>query len=282
MGGFQVYKFIEEMSLQSWPALEQFELDGWLLRFAGGYTKRSNSVSPLYVGAMADTQGINETQNINDIEYINEKIKRCEQHYQQAGLPTVFKITPYTEPSNLDAVLQDRGYIQKELSHVQSMDLAGLAPLSQLETGDLHSHCLDAAECQVTISEELNPLWLEMSVRLSRLSEAYMEVKQRLLRQSGLNAGYVLLHEDGIPVACGLGVFTGGGLGIYEIVTDPAFRRRGHARRLLLHLLAWGAAQGAQFAYLQVLAENKPALQLYEGLGFQDRYSYWYRVQPGT
>lgn len=276
MGGFQVYKFIEEMSLQSWPALEQIELDGWLLRFAGGYTKRSNSVSPLYVGSMADSQDTDDTQDIE------EKIKQCEQYYQQAGLPTVFKITPYTEPSNLDAMLQGRGYIQKELSRVQSMDMAGLSPLSLLKTGDSHSQSLDAAECQVTISEELNPLWLETGVRLSRLSEAHMEVKQRLLRHSGLNAGYVLLHEDGIPVAGGLGVVTGGGLGIYEIVTNPASRRRGHARRLLLHLLEWGTAQGAQFAYLQVLADNKPALQLYEGLGFQDRYSYWYRVQPGT
>ncbi|MNW31534.1 putative acetyltransferase [compost metagenome] len=276
MGGFQVYKFIEELSLQSWPALAQIELGGWLLRFAEGYTKRSNSVNPLYVGSKADAQNIADTQDIAD------KIKRCEQYYHQAGLPTVFKITPYIEPSNLDAVLQGRGYTQTDLSRVQSMDLAGLAPLSLLKTRDSHSQCLDAAECQVTILKELNPLWLETVGRLSGLSEAHGEVKQRLLRYSGLNAGYVLLHEEGVPVACGLGVVTGGGLGIYEIGTDSAFRRRGYARQLLLHLLEWGTAQGAQFAYLQVLADNKPALQLYEGLGFQDRYSYWYRVQPGT
>lgn len=273
-GGFQVYKFLEEQSLQSWPALKQLELDGWLLRFAGGYTKRSNSISPLYAGSKTDAQSINDTQHVDD------KINRCEQCYQQAGLPTIFKITPYTEPSNLDAVLEARGYVQTDLSRVQSMDLAGLVPLTLLNLGHSHDQCLDAEEYKVTIFDELNPLWLETVVRLSGLSDKYLEVKQRLLRHSGLNAGYVLLYEKGIPVACGLGVVAGEGLGIYEIGTDSKFRRRGHARQLLLHLLRWGASQGAQHAYLQVLADNRPALQLYEGVGFRDRYSYWYRVQP--
>lgn len=279
-GGFQVYKFLEEQSLQSWPALKQLELDGWLLRFAGGYTKRSNSISPLYAGSKTDAQSINDSQHINDIQHLVDKINRCEQYYQQAGLPTIFKITPYTEPSNLDAVLEARGYVQTDLSRVQSMDLAGPVPLTLLNIGHSHAQCLDAAGYKVTIFEELNPLWLETVVRLSGLSDKYLEVKQRLLRHSGLNAGYVLLYVEGIPVACGLGVVAGGGLGIYEIGTDSVFRRRGHARQLLLHLLRWGASQGAQYAYLQVLADNRPALQLYESMGFRDRYSYWYRVQP--
>jgi hypothetical protein len=40
---------LEELALTTWPALQQWLYDGCVVRFAGGHTKRANSVNPLYL-----------------------------------------------------------------------------------------------------------------------------------------------------------------------------------------------------------------------------------------
>ena len=69
---------IEEAGLNAWPAHQQMLYDGWLLRFADGYTKRANSVNPVY------------RSNLE----IDEKIKTCQEIYRNQGLPAVFRLTP--------------------------------------------------------------------------------------------------------------------------------------------------------------------------------------------
>jgi tRNA threonylcarbamoyl adenosine modification protein YeaZ/ribosomal-protein-alanine acetyltransferase len=58
-------------------------------------------------------------------------------------------------------------------------------------------------------------------------------------------------------------------LHINSLAVDPAWRRRGVARRLLQHVLGEAAASGARSATLEVRRSNEPARALYEGLGFQ-------------
>ena len=69
-------------------------------------------------------------------------------------------------------------------------------------------------------------------------------------------------------------------VGLFDVATAPAARRRGVARRVTAALLAWGAAEGARTAYLQVAEENAAARALYAGLGFRPAYRYVYAVAP--
>ena len=67
-------------------------------------------------------------------------------------------------------------------------------------------------------------------------------------------------------------------LHINTLAVAPAWRRRGLATTLLRHVFAEASARGVQRATLEVRASNRPAIALYERLGFQvtaTRYRYY-------
>ncbi|MEK5278921.1 MULTISPECIES: GNAT family N-acetyltransferase [Paenibacillus] len=248
----KLYKFIEEITLNTWPAEQSVLLQGWILRTAAGYTKRANSVNPLYG---ADSSQVD----------LAEQIKLAEQYYEHAGLQPVFKITPYIQPAKLDEMLADRDYTIVEPSSVRLLDLGGLASPDLCYT--------------VQMQESLTEEWLHAFSELTGLSGKNRETLTRMLSASHLQQGYVLLFNYGVPAACGLGVIQNGYLGLYDIVTSPAHRRKGMAEQLLLALLNWGRAKGATTSFLQVVQANTRASALYDKLGFKEIYQYWYRVK---
>nr|WP_203336112.1 GNAT family N-acetyltransferase [Nocardioides sp. DJM-14] len=69
-------------------------------------------------------------------------------------------------------------------------------------------------------------------------------------------------------------------LGLHALNVEPSRRRQGLALNLLSAMLDWGAERGATTAYLQVLADNESALELYERLGFSTHHAYRY-LTPG-
>lgn len=246
-----MYKSIEEITLNTWPAEQSVLLNGWVLRTAAGYTKRANSVNPLYSaeGSLTD---------------LTNQIKLAEQYYMAAGLKPVFKITPYIQPANLDELLADRGYTVVEPSSVRLLDLEDLAT---------HDH-----RYEVQVQESLTEEWLNVFTKLSELSIENRSTLTRMLCASVLQQGYVLLYKNGVPAACGLGVIQNGYIGLFDIITASDQRRQGMAEQLLLALLHWGKTQGATTAFLQVVQANAGASALYDKLGFKEIYPYWYRV----
>ena len=91
---------------------------------------------------------------------------------------------------------------------------------------------------------------------------------------------FATLDLDDEPVAWGLAVAERGYVGLYDIVVKPDLRGLGLSRTIVTELMAWGRAQGAARAYLQVREENEVARALYRSLGFSDAYRYTHRVRP--
>jgi len=210
-------RHIEEAGLQAWRALKQQELDGWSLGSSQGYTKRANSVNPL---------------NARRVD-VNAKIRLCEAAYADRGLPTIFRLTPFAVPADLDSRLEARGYRRLAITLVQVLELSTWAPRVP-SPGTLRELSLD--DWRETYATSLG----------KPLPPAHRELV-RSIRSCCLLAGPV---DEGRTKTCGMAVTDGLHTGLFSIITDPSVRRRGYGRALVGVMLDCAVSQGTRYACL--------------------------------
>lgn len=244
-------RFLEELSMNAWPALRIVHYDGWVLRFANGYSRRSNSVNPVFSSSL----------NVDD------KIKYCEEMFRAHQLTPTFKMTPQVYPENLDDLLARKWYQEEAGASVHTLNL------SELEKPTITT---------AAISEHLTDEWLNTYCRMNRVYERHIPTLHQILSSIAPRHCFVTLLQNGEPASVGMGVVDRGCIGLFDIVTDERRRNRGLGKQLALHLLHWGKANGAAHAFLQVRQDNAPACHLYAKLGFKEAYQYWYRVKANT
>ncbi len=246
----EIVRTLERKGFRAWPALESREVAGWVQRFAGGYTKRANSINAL--------------QPISELD--ESLVASLEQPYIACGLPPIWRLTPLAPPG-ADAVLASRGYRRIDESLVQRAPLAA-------------QHF--RPDRDVLIDPTPSSGWLSGFAALSPVAPVHRPAMTGMLAR--IAAPVAFAHVDDTidnnrqPVAFALGVVDGDHVGLFDVLVAPAARRRGLARRLTESICAWGWQHGARFAYLQVVATNSAALPLYAQLGFATVYSYAYRV----
>jgi GNAT superfamily N-acetyltransferase len=84
-------------------------------------------------------------------------------------------------------------------------------------------------------------------------------------------------YADGRPVSSGLGVRTGRTIGVYNIATVPAARKRGYGAAMTARIAADGAAAGCDVAILQASEMGRP---IYERLGYRTVVEYMGYIDP--
>jgi len=238
---------IEELALNSSAPPAQLLYDGWMLRVSPGKAKRARSVNAIYPSTLP----------------LAEKIAYCERFYASAGLPAIFRITPFSQPPQLEAELARRGYGRFETTAVQEARIA--APPA-----------FPAGARELAIGP-----WVEAVAQLRGSPAAHLAAHRARIEALPLARCALAIEEDGVVVATGLAIVEDGVAGLFDIATDAGRRRRGHGKRIVAALLARAAALGAHHAYLQVEAGNAPAIALYAGFGFAGAYHYWYMGRPG-
>jgi N-acetylglutamate synthase len=243
-------KRVEEACLNGWPALREVVFDGWLIRLADGHTRRTNSVNLVSAGTLP----------------LDHKIQYCEAVYTAQSQSTIFCIPTGADPT-LSEVLDRSGYGPPEdESCVLFKDLAE-APLEP--AGDV-------------VLEEGFPgeAWLNALARLHGQSEATQSIHRKTLKSLSVPAVFAAVRaNDGRLGALAFGAVHDGLVCVNSVVTDPACRRQGLARKAVAAVLGWAQERcGATGACLAVVADNAPARALYRELGFnRELYRYHYR-----
>ncbi|WUS99057.1 GNAT family N-acetyltransferase [Streptomyces sp. NBC_00708] len=229
---------------RAWQPVESEPLGDWLLRAAGGFTRRANSVLPL--GDPGVPLGV--------------ALGRVRQWYADRGLPPYVQTATGAEDAQeeLCAALEEHGWRREVTAEVR---IAALAPV-----GDL-----PAEVSRVRLERTADAAWLS---RYQRVGTPGPEVSSVL--HSGPSVWFATVPGEAgeAPAAIGRCVVDGRWAGFMAVEVAPEHRRRGLATAVMTALARQAMDEGASAAWLQVEADNEGARALYDGMGFATHHLY--------
>lgn len=232
---------IEQATALGWPAARMDRIDGWQVFSGLGHVGRTNSCWPL-------------TYECSSVE---ASIDRVEAHYHALGLAPQFKlVTAGADPLDLSDRLARRGY--RIVSEVAVMTREGSMAVPE--------HLVDI-EPQVTAD------FIQI---VSETSHSGGDGQERvdILGRVPNPSAFGIIRQDGALAAAGLCTFAGDSAGIAAMRTQADYRNRGLARSILRAIMGHAYETGYRLFWLQVEANNAPALHLYQNEGFATAYQY--------
>src|ERR1700739_3442064 len=195
---------VEESCLNAWPALREVLLDGWVLRFSEGLTRRANSANPLRPVSQVD-------------------LRACEALYRRLGLPTIFRVVSLIGPQ-VDERLTEAGYTREGERCV----LYG--PIEDIGA---------ARDPDVRLRDQPTPEWFGAMATLQNHSSEQAATYRRIVGRLAIPAAFAALSDEGGAVALAYGALHNGLLCYESVITDRLRRRRGWGRRIVKALAAW-------------------------------------------
>ena len=238
---------IEELTINAWPSLQTILLGGWIIRMADGYTKRSNSVIPLY----------------SFESNIDEKINYCKTIYKNCNLPIIYKIIECEEHKLIDKRLEELKYDKIDVTSVQVYD--GINQTNFLKEN-------------IIIDNIFSENWKKCFFYCNSITDSkVIATIESMLKNVRYDIISVFKMENENLVACGYGVIERGFIGLFDIIVKEEFRGKGYGREIVETILAKAKGAGIKKAYLSVVNNNAIAKNMYEKIGFKEIYKYWYR-----
>lgn len=238
---------VEEACLNAWPSSRQLLVDGYLLRAAGGRSKRQNSLNPLR-GSSAPEPALAAARTI----------------YHRLGQRTIVRIPTIAPQMESFLIHGDYTVVDETCTLFRDLDEPPSSP-----------------EPSVAIAAAPSAGWLALRDAVNQADAVAAQVFRDTVDALVLPRAFAAA-----PVQAGIGAIAFGVLDrellvIESVATPESLRGRGHARRAVGALLHWARGEGARAACLQVVAANTPARALYRALGFErELYRYHYRVGP--
>ncbi|UCE24703.1 MAG: hypothetical protein JSU74_01235, partial [Candidatus Zixiibacteriota bacterium] len=158
---------LEELSLNSWPALQEIHHRGWIIRLADEYSRRSNSVWPLYGSS-------------NDLE---EKVRKCESIYRAHHQRSFFRMTSDESMSDLDLLLERLGYERVTTVIVQTLDISDFQD--------------DSDNSEIILSHKLTDSWSDSVAEFVGLGDG-KAAYHAILNNITFPIGLVSVKHDGM------------------------------------------------------------------------------------
>jgi GNAT superfamily N-acetyltransferase len=242
------YLTIEEISMNAHPALSTVLYDGWVLRFAGGYTKRANCANPIRPSR----------------DEIGRKVDAVEALYRAQSLPTIFKMVAHPDYAALGPPARGAG-LRARVGDV------GAKPSTSRRSSSPYASV-------ASVSDRFEPAWVTGFLDASRVPEAHRPVARGHALPPRARARRRRHRARREIVACAYGVIERGWLGVFDVVVREPYRGKGLGRAIMAELLAAGRGRGATASYLQVVTGTEKAERLYASLGSRESSEYAYRI----
>jgi GNAT superfamily N-acetyltransferase len=282
---------LERVAARAWPAVESERPwpsawgtpgssapeagGGWELRWAGGFTRRANSVLPLGDPGLP----------------LDEALEYVTAWYAQRGCPAYMQVSTGAQGSQeeLAAELAERGWTREVSALMRIAALASVAGGQTRTSG-------------VVLSRTIDDAWLARYHRFGETAPVAPRATAGRYPRKVLGGGPSVwfatvpggaagadghdghaVGEDGggpVPAAIGRCVVDGRWAGFSALEVDPARRRQGLATAVMTALARRALDEGAWAAYLPVEADNGGARALYDGMGFTTHHSYHHFRAP--
>lgn len=228
---------LEAASYATWTADDSEEVAGWQVTATAGLSRRTNSARD-HGAAVVD----------------DDSIVRLMDWYAARNLPLVIRETPLMSRATSDAVRHRWGF--KELDETLVMTGA-------IEPGDRDGVAIAATD-DSAFQSDLYRLNARPDGDAETLARIYGRVAQR-------SAG-VWIPGKGVAAVAVAGRLAA----VFSLAVADRHRRQGVATRLMVAAGAWAGERSANEMFVQVSGTNRPAIELYESLGFVEAYRYRY------